>query len=265
MISNRKNGDRSTKKHEYRGAKPTLRSARERARERERERRMAPHPEYSPHTLLFLRYGRDEVNARFVVQVDGYDLRAVDVTGRDDLVCNHTTVDPVQFVWNAETTHEEKHSALHGLAKRARERGSDEIIFHTNLKETTYQNGIASDAAERQRQFQEALERIEGLYCSRERAKECLAFFLERLTKDKDAEDLEITVFKVSKDEKEAVCKALLPNVNLEARLCVPWVDYTEEEREAMLETATPILYDDRKAAEKFVDEMMQRAKELCS
>ena len=37
MISNRKNGDRSTKKHEYRGAKPTLRSARERARERERE------------------------------------------------------------------------------------------------------------------------------------------------------------------------------------------------------------------------------------
>ena len=38
MISNRKNGDRSTKKHEYRGAKPTLRSARERARERERER-----------------------------------------------------------------------------------------------------------------------------------------------------------------------------------------------------------------------------------
>ena len=98
MISNRKNGDRSTKKHEYRGAKPTLRSARERARERERERRMAPHPEYSPHTLLFLRYGRDEVNARFVVQVDGYDLRAVDVTGRDDLVCNHTTVDPVQFV-----------------------------------------------------------------------------------------------------------------------------------------------------------------------
>ena len=72
-------------------------------------------------------------------------------------------------------------------------------------------------------------------------------------------------MFKVSKDEKEAVCKALLPNINLEARLCVPWVDYTEEEREAMLETATPILYDDRKAAEKFVDEMMQRAKELCS
>ena len=151
------------------------------------------------------------MNARFVVQVDGYDLRAVDVTGRDDLVCNHTTVDPVQFVWNAETTHEEKHSALHGLAKRARERGSDEIIFHTNLKETTYQNGIASDAAERQRQFQEALERIEGLYCSRERAKECLAFFLERLTKDKDAEDLESPCSRCPRMRKRQYAKRSYP------------------------------------------------------
>ena len=225
---------------------------------------MAPHPEYSPHTLLFLRYGRDEVNARFVVQVDGYDLRAVDVTGRDDLVCNHTTVDPVQFVWNAETTHEEKHSALHGLAKRARERGSDEIIFHTNLKETTYQNGIASDAAERQRQFQEALERIEGLYHSRERAKERLANFLEHLAKDEDVEDLEITMFKITDDQKEAVWKALEPDLNLKSRLFVPWVDYTEEEREAMQQTATPILYDDRKAAKMIVDEMTQRVKKYC-
>ena len=71
-------------------------------------------------------------------------------------------------------------------------------------------------------------------------------------------------MFKITDDQKEAVWKALEPDLNLKGRLLVPWVDYTEEEREAMLQTATPILYDDRKAAKMIVDEMTQRVKKYC-
>ena len=212
---------------------------------------------------VFLMDARDLKDGRLQITVKRVDLPffITKASVRDAVRCE----DPVHFFWNAETPQTEKKSALAKLVIKAFESGRKEVFFNTGLQKTIYRNGIANDPVKRQRQFLKALHRIEGLYCNRELAEKGLAAWLDLLAENENVDDL-FMPFTEYRDEGDELMKALEPDLNLKGRVYLPWVDYTKEERELMIQKTMAIFGDGRESeAIEAVDAAIYEVKRNCA
>ena len=210
---------------------------------------------------VFLMDARDLKDGRLQITVKRVDLPTEGPCTPDTVRCE----DPVHLFWNAETPQMEKKSALFKLVIKAFESGRKEVFFDTGLQKTIYRNGIANDPVKRQRQFLKALHRIEGLYCNRELAEKGLAAWLDLLAENENVDDL-FMPFTEYRDEGEELMKALEPDLNLKGRVYLPWVDYTKEERELMIQKTMAIFGDGRESeAIEAVDAAIYEVKRNCA
>ena len=162
-------------------------------------------------------------------------------------------------VWKAGTTHEEKRRVFLKIMSETFKSGATEALV-SPVPRLNVRNRDGS--AERERQLkEEVLDLIEGVFCDRASAEE----YLLQHAQDEDLclrlADINILMHKATEDTIETVKKALRPILKLEDRM-EGWKDYSEAEREAMVQIAMPILRNDRGAAEIAVDGIIEEVKE---
>jgi len=158
-------------------------------------------------------------------------------------------------VWKAGTTHEEKRRVFLEVISETFKSGATEAVV-SPAPRLNVRNRDGS--AERERQLQEeVLDLVEGVFCDRASAEE----YLLQHAQDEDLADINILMHKATEDTIETVKKALRPILKLEDRM-EGWKDYSEEEREAMVQIAMPILRNQRGAAEIAVDSIIEEVKE---
>uniref|UniRef100_A0A7S3FTK1 Uncharacterized protein n=1 Tax=Chloropicon roscoffensis TaxID=1461544 RepID=A0A7S3FTK1_9CHLO len=159
-------------------------------------------------------------------------------------------------VWKAGTTHEEKRRVFLKVMSETWKSGATEAVV-SPVPRLNVRNRDGS--ADREHQLQEeVLDLIEGAFFDRAAAAETLLQYNGELA------TVYILLRKATEEDKETVEKALTPNLKLAERI-MAWKDYSEEEREAMVQIAMPIMSKDRAAAEMAVDIIIQEAKESCA
>ena len=159
-------------------------------------------------------------------------------------------------VWKAGTTHEEKRRVFLEVISETFKSGATEAVV-SPVPRLNVRNRDGSDERERQLQ-EEVLDLLEGVFCDRAAAEE---YLLQHLAKDEDLADINILMHPATEDTIVTVKKALRPILKLEDRM-EGWKDYSEAEREAMVQIAMPILRNDRGAAEIAVDSIIEEVKE---